>query len=368
MMRRILTLDGGGIRGVFSLQVLARIEHIFRTARGRPALVLRDEFDFFAGTSTGAIIATCLAWGMPVSDIEELYVEHGREMFAKARWYARWKSKYDADPIANMFRSRFCEDDPDRTPALLGTSKLFGPAERKYLLVVMRNASTGSPWPVCNNPDAMFNDTSRPDCNLRIPIWKLLRASTAAPTYFRPEAIDVGGTEHVFIDGGLTPFNNPAFIAALTAMLPCYRIQWQTGVDKLLVVSVGTGLVRARLEKRDPERINVVDQARSAVPALMGSVSQQQDMLCRLIGSCQSGAPLDLEVGDLKEPSLFGTSEKKFSYLRYNREFTPAESARLLSATGQKFALDNLGLIPFLKDAGRDYARASVHPEDVLRH
>src|SRR4029453_12205026 len=63
-MRRILSLDGGGIRGIFTLQVLKQIETLFRDARSRPDLVLRDEFHLFAGTSTGAVIATCLAWGM----------------------------------------------------------------------------------------------------------------------------------------------------------------------------------------------------------------------------------------------------------------------------------------------------------------
>ena len=52
-------------------------------------------------------------------------------------------------------------------------------------MVVVRNHSTGSAWPLTNNPDANFNDPSRPDCNLNIPLWELVRASTAAPVYFR---------------------------------------------------------------------------------------------------------------------------------------------------------------------------------------
>ncbi|HTB63147.1 MAG TPA: patatin-like phospholipase family protein, partial [Opitutales bacterium] len=68
-LKRILALDGGGIRGVFSLQILKRIEEIFRQEKNNPKLVLRDEFDFFAGTSTGAIIATFLAWGRSVDEI-----------------------------------------------------------------------------------------------------------------------------------------------------------------------------------------------------------------------------------------------------------------------------------------------------------
>ena len=80
-MKRILSLDGGGIRGIFTLQVLREIEARFRAATGRPGLVLRDAFDFFAGTSTGAIIATFLAWGKSVDEVEKLYIERGAEIF-----------------------------------------------------------------------------------------------------------------------------------------------------------------------------------------------------------------------------------------------------------------------------------------------
>src|SRR5580704_9873175 len=142
-MKRILALDGGGVRGIFALQVLARIEQLFREEHSKPDLVLEDVFDMFAGTSTGAIIAACLAWRMPVAAIERLYLEHGKEMFAKQRWYHRWKTKYRAETIADTFKGIFYEDTPGREPAVLGSARL-----RKMLLVVMRNASTGSPWPV----------------------------------------------------------------------------------------------------------------------------------------------------------------------------------------------------------------------------
>jgi uncharacterized protein len=146
-MKRILALDGGGIRGMFSLQILARIEELFRQDRNEPNLVLADVFDFIAGTSTGAIIATFLAWGKTVREIERLYVERGAEMFARERWYRLWKAKYRADAIAQFFREIFSEEDG--TSALLGSKRL-----RTLLLVIVRNASTGSAWPLWNNPDA----------------------------------------------------------------------------------------------------------------------------------------------------------------------------------------------------------------------
>jgi hypothetical protein len=365
-LRRILTLDGGGIRGIFSLQILARIEDHFRTARGAPGLVLADEFDFFAGTSTGAIIAACLAWGMSVADVEKLYIERGAEMFAPMPWWQRWKGKYRADAIADFFRGHFCEQDEARTPALLGTRRLWRGDEPKYLLMVMRNASTGSPWPVCNNPRAKYNDPALPDSNLRVPLWQLLRASTAAPTYFPPEQITLGPSQFLFVDGGISPYNNPALIAVLMATLPQFHIDWPTGASRLQVVSVGTGSERARLKKHEAAEVHMLDQAAFVIPALLGSVAIQQDMLCRVLGRCDHGDPIDSEVGALTGAGMLAETEKKFAYVRYNREFTSSEIEGLQRETGQKFSLDNLALIPYLQKVGREFAARTVQSSHLL--
>jgi hypothetical protein len=364
-MKRILTLDGGGIRGIFTLGVLRRVEEIFRAARERPDLVLRDEFDFFAGTSTGAIIAAALAWGMSVSEIEQLYISKGRRMFAPAPWHQRWRSKYRRREIASVLQQHFCEDDGAQTPALLGTGRLRHRGSLKQLLIVMRNATTGSPWPVCNNPAAMYNHPDHPDCNLRIPIWRLLRASTAAPTYFLPEEIRIGGKTHLFIDGGITPFNNPSLLAVLMATLPVYKLNWDTGVDKLFVLSVGTGIQLPRMAQQGASQVTWLDSAGYVPRALMASLSHQQDALCRVLGECRFGARLDSEVGDLHDSGLLTAGEKKFAYVRYNRVFDDSDVPALASGKRAPFTLDNLDLIPFLQDAGQKYAEKNVNAADL---
>ncbi len=363
-MKRILALDGGGIGAFFTLQVLAKIEEIFRNERKKDDLVLRDEFDMFAGTSVGALIATGLAWGMSVSEVEKLFSEHKEEMFSKAALHQQWWGKYRSEPLEDLFRHQFCEDDEACTPARLGTRKLWVDERPKYLMVVMRNASTGSPWPVTNNPDAMYNHRDHPDCNLEIPIWKLLRASTAAPSYFLPELIDIDGESHLFVDGGITPYNNPALIAALTATLPCYRIGWATGPDALLVVSIGTCRERVRF-KKGTTRVGLLDYAGHVPMALLSSVSQEQDLMCRLLGECRFGDRLDSELGDLLGSSLLAQPEKKFSYVRYNYEVTPSETDELRALTGQDFTLDNLNAIDWLKGLGETYA-GQVRREHLL--
>jgi Patatin-like phospholipase len=97
-----------------------------------------------------------------------------------------------------------------------------------------------------NNPAAYYNDRERIDCNLNLPLWQLVRASTAAPTFFPPEVIVLAeGTDKeyrfVFVDGGVTTYNNPAFLDFHMAIAAPYAVNWKTGVDEMLIVSVGTG-------------------------------------------------------------------------------------------------------------------------------
>ena len=355
-MKRILSFDGGGIRGIFALQIARRIEELLRDAYGRRDLVLAEVVDLFAGTSTGAVIATCLAWGMPVAEVEQLYFEHGRPMFSRERWWRRLQSKYRGDRLEEIFKTTFREDDG--RPALLGTNKL-----KPLLLVVMRNATTGSPWPISSNPHATFNDPAMDDCNLRIPLWQLLRASTAAPTFFPAQEIRFGGETFLFVDGGVTPFNNPALLSVLMATLPCYKLTWQTGRDALHVISVGTGSQRVRLSARTAKEVMLWDDLQFVIPALIGSAADNQDMICRTLGDCLHGDPIDSEVGRLDTPSLLPAAEQKFSYVRYNATLDSWDASTPL--TDRDLRLDNLDMMGRWQDIGRAYARQWVHAEHL---
>ena len=176
--KRLLSVDGGGIRGVLSLGILQRIEALLKAQSGRKDFRLSDYFDYIAGTSTGGIIAGGLAVGMTVDEILTFYNEAGAQMFVKANLLHRLRYKFESEPLAQKLKEVFgpsTEFDSDKIETLL--------------LLVMRNATTDSPRPLSNNPFAKYNDAGRDDCNLKFPLWQLVRASTAAPTYFPPEAI-----------------------------------------------------------------------------------------------------------------------------------------------------------------------------------
>jgi len=362
-MKRILSLDGGGIRGVFSLEILLRIETLLRENLNKPKLVLADHFDFFAGTSTGAIIAAGLSWGMEVDKILELYVKHGTTMFQPVPWYRPIKrlfvSHYEAKPLSDMLRRLFSEDGEGEVPALLDSKRL-----RTLLLVVVRNHSTGSAWPITNNPCAKYNRADLPDCNLKIPLWKIVRASTAAPVYFDPEEIMLGNRRHVFVDGAITPYNNPALIAALTAIMPSYQLSWETGPDKIRLISIGT--IRFSLAAADKKvRGMWVGYNISRIPAaLIQGIALEQDYVCRCLGECMHGEELDSEIGTLEGVTLPGRSW--FSYARYNQSYMGKAAEELLRHNPQLAKLDAVHSIARLRELGSEYAQEHVKIEHLI--
>jgi uncharacterized protein len=362
-MKRILALDGGGIRGVFSLEVLLRIEGLLRDHFQNPKLVLADHFGFIAGTSTGAIIAAGLSWGMPVEEILDLYLRHGTTMFQHVPWYRPIRrllvSRYDAKPLADLLRRRFSEDGNGEVPALLGSKRL-----KTLLLVVLRNHTTGSAWPVTNNPLASYNDPRLPECNLRIPLWKLVRASAAAPVFFDPEEITLGERRYVFVDGAMTPYHNPALIAALTAVLPCYRVGWPAGPDKIRLISVGT--IRFPLTETNANANKPwVGHSLPRIPAaLIQGTALEQDLLCRCLGHCLHGGELDSEIGSLEGVPLPGRSW--FSYVRYEKSFEGQAAEELLRETPDIAEIDAVQAIPLLRELGRNYARDQIRIEHLV--
>lgn len=358
VMKNLLSLDGGGIRGIFSLQVLVEMERQLREREGNPDLVLADHFDYIGGTSTGAIIGSMISWGLPADKVLELYMEQSVAMFRRQRWYRRLSSKFVSEGLKEFFQGFFVEDDG--TLSKLGTEKL-----RTRFLVVTRNARTGSPWPITNNPNAKYNEKGTAGCNLELPLWQLVRASTAAPTFFPPEVVTIfgdgetygKGVECAFEDGGVTPYNNPAYLLFLKATMPEYRLGWETGVENMNLVSVGTGMVPSGREK---SVVSLLTQATTLPESLISSFQKYQDMLCRAAGRCRFGPVVDGEVGDMVRER----EGDQFGYCRYDYLFTSEEIRQAEAMSKAGFQLDNLEMIPFLLEAGARYASENVRVED----
>ena len=270
---------------------------------------------------------------MPVAKVRQFYHDRGEEMFSRAGLFTRlFYSKYSQAKLERMLKEKIAEET-DEGEATLGSEKL-----RTLLMVVLRNATTDSPWPLSNNPNAAFNDRDRPNCNLKLPLWQIVRASTAAPMYFPPERITLGGRPFLFVDGGVTIFNNPVLQLFAMATVDGYRLGWPAGEDQLLLVSIGTGLAPDANANLRPVNMHLYYQATHIPSALMAAASTQQDFLCRVHGKCLHGAPIDHEVHDLITGEDGGPSgiirvldpgsgssvpvQKLFTYVRYNVDLT----------------------------------------------
>jgi patatin-like phospholipase/acyl hydrolase len=371
--KRILACDGGGILGLISVEILAKLEADLRVARNDPKLVLADFFDFACGTSTGAMVAACIAAGLSMDRIREFYVGSGEQMFDKASVFKRLRYSYNDEPLAEKLRTelnRALGHDAGAPPATLADKGL-----RTLLMMVMRNHTTDSPWPVSNNPLAKYNQRDRKDCNLNLPLWQLVRASTAAPTFFPPEVVTFApGTpdeySFIFVDGGVTTYNNPAYLAFQMATAAPYKVNWATGADRMLIVSVGTGGAAKARPGLEADDLWLLDHAKNIPSALMNAASAGWDMTCRTLGECRYGGEIDREFGDMVAVpgSANWTGSKLFSYVRYD----PDVSRKGLDDLGlEKIdpakvqVMDSVKYIADIQRVGTTYAQAHVKPDHL---
>ena len=367
--RKLLALDGGGIRGVITLEILEEIERLLQGKLGRDDdFVLADYFDYIAGTSTGAIIGSCLALGMRVAEVSRFYEESGPSMFDKAGLIERFRrGKFRDEKLAERLREVIQKETCD-AQATLGSPRL-----RTLLMIVLRNATTDSPWLISNNPAAKYNAATRANCNLHIPLWRLIRASTAAPTYFPPEVVSIGESEFIFVDGGVTMYNNPAFQLFLMATTEAYNLGWPAGEKEMLLVSIGTGTDPKANANLAPGQMNLIYNASSIPAALMYAASNEQDFLCRVFGKCLVGDPLDREVHNMIDardlekgfPGCKGPCEKLFTYLRYNAELsrTGLDALALPEIEPSHVQqMDSVEFISEMREVGRAVARDRVRP------
>jgi hypothetical protein len=216
---------------------------------------------------------------------------------------------------------------------------------------------------VTNNPDSLFNADPL-HSHLHLPLWKLVRASTAAPSFFPPEEIKIGEHEFIFIDGSISSYNNPAFRAFITATAQPFGLHWKTGTNDLLVISIGTGSVTHEDRQLKRSDMNLLHDATTLIPSILLSTVQEQDMLCRLFGECLQGTAIDRELGTMiGTPALGGT--KLFTYLRYNEELTTAGLDRLGLPDIKPDNVQKIDSVDFLHDlsrVGKKIAEQQVNP------
>jgi len=307
--KRILTLDGGGVRGILTLGYLEHIEKILRTRHGGSKnFRLSHYFDLIAGTSTGAIIAACLAKGMQVKEVQKLYDNLTNSVF-KRSFFRRgiFRVRYSAEQLRKHLKDVFLNNT-------MGSLSL-----QTGLLVVAKRLDTGSIWPMSNNPRNQFftagaNDSffSNEDYLLR----SVVRASTAAPSYFAPEFIEIsreGERPHgEFVDGGVSPHNNPALLALQFVAVSGFGVGWPMDPDKLLLVSVGTGSAQPGISKSWLAGQHAIKSLRS----LMDDCAESVETILQWMSNSPTARHINAEISELSLDLL--AERPLLQYLRYN--------------------------------------------------
>ena len=310
--KRILALDGGGIRGVLTLEYLETIEALLRQRHNNPDLLLCDYFDLIGGTSTGSIIAAGLAWGMTVEKIKELYYGLGAAVFVPT----------GLGFVAPKFQVQALQRALDG--ALGADTTLDSDKIRTGLMIMTKRLDTGSAWPLNN---CRLGKYANQDGALRL--TQVVRASTAAPTYFDPEQIRISSrdgppVDGEFVDGGVSPFNDPALQLLMLAALEGHGFRWPRGKDKLLLISVGTGTYRPSppaptfLSKLAAAALGKLAAAQGlrALQSLMDDCARSNQAMLQWLTDCLTPWQIDRAVGDMKLDSQNGPHLA--TYARYN--------------------------------------------------
>jgi hypothetical protein len=161
-------------------------------------------------------------------------------------------------------------------------------------------------------------------------------------------------------DGGMTPYNNPAFLLFRMATLPQYNLGWRTGERNLLLISIGTGAApNADADVYSGGRF-LATNARAIPAALMYGAQVDQDINCRTFGRCVYGDSIDSEIGDLipKDP-LSKDLGRAFLYARYNVDLSQKSLVKLGlgDIDSEKVSqLDSVGALGDLSRVGKRLA------------
>jgi hypothetical protein len=298
-----------------------------------------------------------LALGWTVDDLVARYEQLSRAIFKRRFWKA-WESFYHSDALEGILRDT------------LGDKTLGDPSLKTGLCIFCRRLDTGSVWKFVNHPRAQFYAD-----NSVIRLADLVRASTAAPTVFKPHSFDVSpalsglGERGTFIDGSVGTTHDPSLHLFWVATLKGFPFQWKLGADNLLLVSVGTGHWAVDEEFVAKPWHSLLGWASNVPRLLISEASVYTQTVMQWISESPTAHPIDREMGDLHGDTP--SNEPLLRYLRY----APALNRKGFAEIGQ--ATDNPTLrklrslvdvsnVEPLRKYGRHFAEQHVSADHFL--
>ncbi|HYD88286.1 MAG TPA: patatin-like phospholipase family protein [Vitreimonas sp.] len=297
--KRMLALDGGGVRSVLTLGVLKALEdELRRRAGGGSGFRLSDYYDLIGGSSTGAIVDAGLSLGYGVEPLAETFLAMAPEAYGRSA----------GDDI--HIGARFSPVRLRRALQRIFANRTLGSQDIKTgLAILAKRVDTGACWLFTNHPLGAFYDPPEGEqfANKKYRLVDVLAASVASPALLNAVSVDVEFDEKrrsrkkgYFIDANLNP-GQQLFVMALD---PGYRFGWYAGPDALMMTSIGSGLRRpaiagAALEGLAPGLRAMHVTRAMAYDALMHGVALLQAM-----SSPRKPWIVNQELGDQSKASI----------------------------------------------------------------
>lgn len=361
--KRVLSIDGGGVRGALAIGFLEQLEAALRARYGRPDLVLSDYFDLIGGTSVGAILAVGLALGRSAQDVARTFEVMSGRLFGGAGFRLPLvQARYDPNRLHALLEEEFGQITLGSAPWKTG----FG--------CIAKRIDTGSAWILTNCPGAKYweggpNRSAGTTPNRDYPVARVVQASAAAPFFFDLASIDISPTDRgVFFDGAMTPHGNPVLALAMTALIPAYGFKWRAGPDELMVVSVGTGAPRPRKTDWRDRRVLALLKALHALVSVAYDSGELGVSVMQWLGTSPQPWRINSEVGDLADSRPAGYPPL-WRFVRYD---APLEADWLEGRLGRRYDPRRLGALsrlddgrqaPELLEIGRQAGGLQIKPE-----
>ncbi len=285
---KILSLDGGGLRGVSSLTILQKLEE-------KVGRLLYEEYQLISGTSTGGLISCCLALGMKVGDILELYLKYADTIFPHHNGFIEHLME-----VKNIAAPKYSPAGVEKVfNIVLGDKKMSD--LKTDILIPSYDLNAGRP---------LFFKSRNTD-KFDFKLYDICRATSAAPTYL--PSYSFSGFD--CIDGGIF-CNNPS-LASLAEILKHYDEYGleNNDINNISVMSVGTGHYQKTISKHDGEHSGELFWAKNAPDLMMSAVNDTIDYEIREILPDANYKRFCIEIKEAKYSTIDDSTPETLNYL-----------------------------------------------------
>lgn len=334
-MKRILSIDGGGIRGIIPGMVVVSLDERIKRFTNNPDAHIADYFEFFAGTSTGGLLIALLLCpdaensNRPKYTAKQalnIYLEHGTEIFTTSSW-RRFLNQFGL--LAELYDEKVLEKTVNDYVGDIKLSQLIKPClMTAYNIELRKNHLFRQQKAISHGPsrDYLVRD--------------VCRATTAAPTYFSVAQIfSLAGTRYPLVDGGVFA-HNPS-ICALIEVLKTFQT---FKIDDVHILSLGTGLAKNAYNYDDFKKKKAISIGPALVDIMSSGSSESNDFFLRQLFRSihKSNNYIRLEPTNLSsiEPSLDAASKTNIQKLVSLADKLISENEDLLDALARDLIAD----------------------------